>query len=431
MIALPPPRSIVLLATLFFIFLGIFFNQILCLTTGIPQLSFIDETPLAFFLIVCLVQLVTRRSLHRFAAYLIGAYLLLFLASLTSPYISLSKAALQILIHLRLFVYYYLASIFIPPRLSRMILRLLIVLTMLGVLLNILLQESYNHLFGIAPLYRYGMLRPIGLQLNVNNLAFTLALFVFGYLFTIERPSLFKRRLLASLLGLLFFSILTGSRTILIFAPLMLFSFSKLFRDRMVRFLLYLFIVFMLFLSALALRETEIFQTTRQNIEWIKNARSESYIRGIMIYYGAQLSVEHFPIGTGAATFGSVMSEKSPVYRELGLDQISFFVEMSGVYDSNWATLLGEFGFLGIALFFLLTFLLYRDILARATTTDDTSARIRRYYALMLLWAIWISSVTNPVFMSPYMSAIFVLTLRLDPLYKKSYEDSKITHVTE
>ena len=224
----PPPRSVARLLLLAFVLLGIFFNQFLCSLSGIPQLSVIDELPLLIFPLVCLVQLVTRKTIHRFAAYLLAAYLILLGVSLFSPYVTASKAAIQMLIHLRLFIYYYLASLFLPPRLSRLILRTLILITAAGMLINLFLQEGYNRFFDVTPLYRYGMLRPLGFQLNVNNLAFTLALFVTGYLFALERPALFQKRLVWSLVALIFFGVLTGSRTILVFAPIVLFFFSIL-----------------------------------------------------------------------------------------------------------------------------------------------------------------------------------------------------------
>ena len=58
-------------------------------------------------------------------------------------------------------------------------------------------------------------------------------------------------------------------------------------------------------------------------------------------------------LGTGAATYGTVMSDNSAVYAEIGLQNSRYFVEKDGIYDSNFASLLGEFGFIGLFMFFI------------------------------------------------------------------------------
>lgn len=101
---------------------------------------------------------------------------------------------------------------------------------------------------------------------------------------------------------------------------------------------------------------------TVSNFSEFSVIESSEYIRFIMLYYGFVLAVQYFPFGVGAGGFGTVMSSDSPIYAMLGLSRIRFFEEMVGVFDSNIASIMGEYGFLGVALFALLLIRMIRRI---------------------------------------------------------------------
>lgn len=103
-----------------------------------------------------------------------------------------------------------------------------------------------------------------------------------------------------------------------------------------------------------ALTQNFFVTETISNISQFANVNLSQYIRVIMVYYGFVLGFDFFPIGAGPGTFGTVMSANSPAYDALGLSSMRFFQEMSGVYDSNLASIIGEYGFLGLIVFFVL-----------------------------------------------------------------------------
>lgn len=70
-----------------------------------------------------------------------------------------------------------------------------------------------------------------------------------------------------------------------------------------------------------------------------------------MVFFGFKLLLNYFPFGTGAGTYGTVMSDDSPVYDMLGISQMEFFQKMEGVYDSNIASIFGEYGVVGVMVF--------------------------------------------------------------------------------
>ena len=84
---------------------------------------------------------------------------------------------------------------------------------------------------------------------------------------------------------------------------------------------------------------------TLSNFSQFSSVDSTQYIRVLMIYYGAQLGLMFFPLGAGAGNFGGVLSADSPVYRLLGVSDMNFFQGLSGIYDSNLAALIGEYGY--------------------------------------------------------------------------------------
>ena len=123
-----------------------------------------------------------------------------------------------------------------------------------------------------------------------------------------------------------------------------------------------------------------------------------------MIYFAFDLAIDRFPLGTGAATYGTVMSDNSAVYAEIGLQNSRYFVEKDGIYDSNFASLLGEFGFIGLFMFFIV----FNRVITMPMSKSELylSESEFRFVLLMLVIAY---GVTTPIFMNTYPAFILAL----------------------
>ena len=125
----------------------------------------------------------------------------------------------------------------------------------------------------------------------------------------------------------------------------------------------------------------------------------------MMIYFAFDLANDRFPIGTGASTFGTVKSDNSAIYTEIGMQDSRFFIEKEGIYDSNFASLLGEFGYIGALIyyiFFILICLKVSEFYGYRNTTEFK-------FVFFVFFTIY--SVTGPVFMNTYQIVIFIIIL--------------------
>ena len=125
----------------------------------------------------------------------------------------------------------------------------------------------------------------------------------------------------------------------------------------------------------------------------------------MIIFLSIQLFITHFPIGSGAATFGSLLSEDSAHYKSIGLDISSKYIQ-SGIYDSNLATIIGELGLVGVILFVFLFQQMY-------STTKKFS--INTLYHRTLIVTIIIFAATFPVIVNGFSAMLFALALNLNP----------------
>lgn len=73
------------------------------------------------------------------------------------------------------------------------------------------------------------------------------------------------------------------------------------------------------------------------------------YIRAAMLAGGVLLATEFFPFGAGGGRFGSTLSTGSAAYDRVGIGNWDTVLDGSGIHDSGIGTILGEFGFAGLA----------------------------------------------------------------------------------
>jgi hypothetical protein len=165
------------------------------------------------------------------------------------------------------------------------------------------------------------------------------------------------------------------------------FYWDYLYKDPMVFFgflLLGFIVVFFVLLF------TDLPETIMANIEMSYSLQS-NYIRGLMFYMSLLIIYQYFPIGTGAGTFGSIFAKDSQVYKDFGVSERYYFVEEWGIYDSNIASILGEYGFIGIALYFLL----FKATYLHLNYTSEGVKNSRMLQAF--IWVFVFFCISNPM----------------------------------
>lgn len=376
---------------------------------GLPTYS--DELLLLFFLGLISLRAFRDADARKLLLIFGIGYVVLFLLSLQAiAHRGLASVLLQLFIHLKVIIYLGFIWLFFGPKTARYIVVSMFVITVFFLLLNMTTGSLFNQVFGVPTLARGGMIRPIGLQADTASLGTTLGLFGIFFV-TWVKPS--KKKVKVTLLFIFtILLLLSSSRTSLVIVPiLVLWWFKESFKTVVVFSVIALISVSFLPPNKYV---DSIIEITQQNIEWTTNNPVDSgYIRGIMIYFGVQTANDNFPIGRGAATYGTVFSDDSIVYAELGLRNSWFFIEKEGIYDSNIASLLGEFGYIGTIFYFTLLF-------KTMTLFSAHNYKLRSEFLFALCATVFAYSVTTPIFMNSYPA--FLVALVVAASYRKDEE---------
>lgn len=292
------------------------------------------------------------------------------------------------------FVLFYCISINLRSTSAafRNIFMLCIYISLIGYAANIYAPEFFQFSDAIWHLERN---RVAGFQFKANDLPIILSLgVIFGYL-TFKGTLL--RAFACTALGVLI--ILSSSRTALLCAIIGVLV-SWIWRGEH-KALLGIGVVLLgggiIFFEVIA--KSFFVTETIENFRQFSLLDQTQYIRAIMIYFGATLSLWFFPVGVGAGNFGSVMSLGSPAYGLLGISQTHFFDALTGIYDSNAAAVLGEYGFIGLIIYTILT-----KRVIRTACGDD------RAKSVVIAAVIIILSLTQPFF-AYHVNAVNVLLL--------------------
>jgi hypothetical protein len=305
------------------------------------------------------------------------------------------RVILQVIIHLKFFFLVILLYAYRNRVDQSLLLRYILHVTLAGMVLNLVLGETLNNFMEISPQTRLAGLRPIGLQGNTGELGIALA---FLYIVRINSVSILHSTHI--LLTTAFFVpclLYSSTRTALAAFPISL-STAYIRGDTRAMAPISILIV-----TLLVLPFTDFFQEnlsiTLMNIGSMQNA-GDGYIRGMIVFYSFELASKYFPFGSGAATFGSLMAADSHVYYELGIKNDWRFKENSGVYDCNFATILGEFGYIGLLAFSLTLFIFFRFFYKKSCKKGQLVSA-----TLMAMFLTF----TNPMFMSSTESLLLAL----------------------
>ena len=122
-------------------------------------------------------------------------------------------------------------------------------------------------------------------------------------------------------------------------------------------------------------------------------------VRGLLLFAGYDIALNHFPLGTGFGSFGSYIStvNYSSLYYTYHFDNIPGCMpdRPSFLADNFFAMILGQFGFFGL-LFFVLILAYFAKILILAYNNDY----LNRYYymsALLMIIIIFYESFSDSI----------------------------------
>ena len=108
---------------------------------------------------------------------------------------------------------------------------------------------------------------------------------------------------------------------------------------------------------------------------------------------------DHFPLGSGFATFGSQYSgiEYSPIYKIYDIEDTYGLVEgdTQFVSDSFWPMILGQFGYSGLIIYIIILMLLIAEMVKRCSENDKV--QVVMYCSIVYLL---ISSTSESAFVN-------------------------------
>ncbi|WP_347373634.1 O-antigen ligase family protein [Aequorivita sp. Q41] len=262
----------------------------------------------------------------------------------------------------------------------------------IGIFLHLLLGEIFNYTYGVSKYTRPGIssIRYTGFFRHPNHMAYMVIVFIALVLdkFKKENRNIDRTGWIKISIGLAII-VLADTRTAIFGVAILLtfFYWDYIYKNFLV-FFAFVFLGILIVTGVLIF--TDLPESIMANLE-ASYSLDSNYIRGLMFYMSILLIGKYFPIGSGAGTFGSIYAKDSQVYKDFGVDQRYYFVEEWGIYDSNFASILGEYGFMGIIIFILLFRISY-SYLKHAFSFGKTPPMLRA-----LLWVFVFFCISNPM----------------------------------
>lgn len=367
--------------------------------------SLIDE--LAILVLVGVSVVVAAPSYRNILPYLylsLMSTILVLVSLLFGAERQVASVVSQVVLHLQYF--FIFAAIYIIskiyPKWAAGVLSAVVVLSFLGALFQYLAPDAFNGLLSAdSSLYEKVTKksnRLVGLQLNANafGIFFSFIFVCTLYMKGAHSKKLWRYALAGIILAMI---LLSGSRTAILFCLVALLVIRLKIKIKL------LLLLFLLAISIVSGQLHHLIQKTLNNYNQVVNleVKDARYTRWLLLYHGVHLAVEKFPLGAGAATYATPMSKDSSVYREIGLDRHKAVSNWRGdLFDSNFAAIAGEFGFLGIVLFYGLFVWMLVDSWSFAGGTD------KRVLSVFLIVGL-LAPFMRPFFMSSYYGVVFSL----------------------
>lgn len=139
---------------------------------------------------------------------------------------------------------------------------------------------------------------------------------------------------------------------------------------------------------------------------------NENAPRFLFYKYGLITALRYFPLGAGFATFGSDMAAKyySPLYVEYGISNIRGMSadDTSFLRDNYWPMILGQFDFIGLFLFIVLFYMIFK-MLQKITLESKDKAMILSAFIYMIVHSIGSSTPTTSAAVTMMMFIALIL----------------------
>jgi hypothetical protein len=363
------------------------------------------------FLMITGIEFITKLRISKLAIRPLLTIFIFVIVSLFSKYYSnLNNTILCAFIHVKWFlVFYVIYEIFKNDYVFfKRLFFMTLAFSTLGILINFILQEQFNNYFNQDIMIRDKKLRMMGFEMHPNNLGILLSLLFIYINFFNGMPSYTKIVISTGVFAMVCI-LLIGSRTPLVVVPL---SFAYILLGKKDKILSAIIIIIISVLStvALVLWGQSIIDRTKKNLTAITEKQDQSeYLRGIMIYNGFKIMYMYFPVGTGMATFGTSLSIGSKVYDDIKIGSRGVFDTMTGgAYDSNFASIAGEMGFVGIVLIFWLLNTI--RLFCRRTLIYHPE---RMHYINIIFLTVLVYFVVHPLFINAYPCMIYAVFLNI------------------
>jgi hypothetical protein len=369
------------------------------------------------------LNLIVLAALYSFSRKLKLIYILILVFAIYSVSISLLfglnkqvlNVVLQTLINIKFFVFLITFLVLFKDRfyLVQTFFKYIIYVSIIGLVIHLIMGSLFNDIIG-TPTYARPNIRYTGFLPHPNHLAYLMVLCVGLILNSCKTNNIAIGRInwLKIILALVVI-ILTDSRTsmiaILIFFIgyywIIILSNYKLLLGSVLATACMVFSLYFF---------TDVLDTIAKNIEESLDLNSH-YIRGNMIYLSALILFDFLPFGTGAATFGSVLANDE-AYALYGQADRYYFVNEIGVYDSNIASIVGEYGILGI-LFYILIFVALKRHLVNLSFYKNTM--INSLIFVFLFFSITNPMITNNVYILLSVPVFMLFVMSNKPQSKK------------
>ncbi|MEI6816655.1 MAG: O-antigen ligase family protein [Bacteroidota bacterium] len=398
--------------------LMLLYNKLFEAFTGNDMFTHIDELFVGTFLFIAGYKFITKFRLDKpIVRPLLVIAIFIFTTLFSKYYSNLLNTTLCAFIHVKWFlIFVVIYEIYKDDYIFfRRLFYLSIGLSTFGVVINFIMQEQFNNYFNQDIMIRDDKLRMMGFEMHPNNLGILLSLIFVYYNFYNGMPS-YTKILISTVAFALISIVFLGSRTPLIVVPL---SYGYLLLGKKNKVYAFVVIILLSIFSsiALVLWGQSILDRTKKNLQAITVKQDESeYLRGIMIYNGFKIMYLHFPVGTGMATFGTSLSAGSKVYDDIKIGSRGVFDTMQGgAYDSNFASIAGEMGLVGVILLFWLLNS-YRKFCRKVLMAHPE----RMHFINIIFLTVLVYFVVHPLLINAYPCMIYAVFLNMQ-LCKERY----------